>query len=340
MKKLFTVLLGMSLAVLSFANAGIFQTYIVLEIDNGGDQFYQGPIQSGADGTNPDFASQTFSPTTSLVLKGGQVKTFKNGGGNVNSARLNYRFYKQGTTPGAFTAINLPFASDDGNGDQTWNNTGENIVIAADGTVDGGTYVLEAFWDISADNPGGGTTTSATESATVNTAALPVTLTKFTATPQNDRVAISWETALELNNDYFTVERSADGKTFAAIATVEGAGTTERSLGYTYYDETPLNGTNYYRLRQTDFDGTTVVFETVSVEMRGTTTIAAFPNPVKGELTVQLPVAGDVSIYDVNGRLVDLRYFDAGTQVLDLSTLNAGVYYLRGAQGNVTVVKE
>ena len=169
---------------------------------------------------------------------------------------------------------------------------------------------------------------------------LPVTLTKFTATPQNDRVAIRWETALELDNNYFTVERSADGKTFAAVATVEGAGTTERSQGYTAYDNAPINGTSYYRLRQTDFDGTTVVFDAVSVELRGDAVVNAYPNPVKSELTVELTQAGPVRLYDLQGRLVLDRVLDAGRQELSLDALQAGTYVLQACGFHQTVIKQ
>ena len=173
------------------------------------------------------------------------------------------------------------------------------------------------------------------------TAALPISLTTFTATPETNRVALSWETALERNNDYFTIERSADGKVFTAIAMIEGAGTTERARQYTAYDEAPLAGTNYYRLRQTDYDGSTAVFEVVSVELRGDDQpINAFPNPVRHELTVTLSQREQLQLFDVNGQRVLLRNAEAGTQSLDLSALPAGLYYLRSASGSTTVVKE
>ena len=172
------------------------------------------------------------------------------------------------------------------------------------------------------------------------TAALPVSLIKFTATPQNDRVAIRWETALELDNDYFTVERSADGKTFNAIAMVEGAGTTERSLSYSTFDNAPINGTSYYRLRQTDLDGTTVVFDAVSVELRTDAVVNAYPNPVKSELTVELTQAGPVRLYDLQGRLVLNRVLDAGRQELSLDALQAGTYVLQACGFHQTVIKQ
>lgn len=84
---------------------------------------------------------------------------------------------------------------------------------------------------------------------------LPVEYMDIHAEIAEDHVALHWISARELNNDFYTVEKSLDAKNFSAIATREGAGTSEAPLAYVIEDYTPFKGLNYYRIKQTDFDG-------------------------------------------------------------------------------------
>ena len=108
-----------------------------------------------------------------------------------------------------------------------------------------------------------------TFSSTNASVSLPVELTNFTAEIVNDRTLVSWQTASEINNDYFTVERSADGQYFEGLGTVGGSGNTTNANSYNYTDEYPLSGTSFYRLRQTDYDGKFEIFEPVSLNFKG-----------------------------------------------------------------------
>jgi len=76
---------------------------------------------------------------------------------------------------------------------------------------------------------------------------------------------IEWATATEQNNDYFTLLWSDNGHNFAAITRIPGAGNSVRTLEYQYVDETPSKGVNYYKLRQTDYDGKFEDSEIISV---------------------------------------------------------------------------
>jgi hypothetical protein len=84
---------------------------------------------------------------------------------------------------------------------------------------------------------------------------LPVKLLSFNATLANGKVNCAWETASEINNDYFTLERSKDGNSFEAVGDVKGHGNSNRNIRYSYTDNNPFGGISYYRLKQTDFDG-------------------------------------------------------------------------------------
>jgi hypothetical protein len=84
---------------------------------------------------------------------------------------------------------------------------------------------------------------------------LPIELLYFNAFPKNGWVELNWATASELNNNYFTVERSADGFNWEEVLQTPGAGTTTLQSNYTKFDTRPLSGLSYYRLKQTDMDG-------------------------------------------------------------------------------------
>lgn len=88
-----------------------------------------------------------------------------------------------------------------------------------------------------------------------NGSPLPISLIEFNAIKVVDAVQLTWITASELNNDYFTIERSLDGYSFEAIHQEPGAGNSNQWLNYEWYDHSPFDGINYYRLKQTDFDG-------------------------------------------------------------------------------------
>jgi len=84
---------------------------------------------------------------------------------------------------------------------------------------------------------------------------LPIELLAFTARVNPSGVVLSWTTATEINNDYFTIERSNDLRMWEVLGFVSGSGTTSRAVSYSFADTQPLAGIGYYRMKQTDFDG-------------------------------------------------------------------------------------
>jgi fibronectin-binding autotransporter adhesin len=114
---------------------------------------------------------------------------------------------------------------------------------------------------------------------------LPIELLKFTATAHNDEVDLSWTTATETNNNFFTIEKSNDGKTFECINTVKGAGNSTARLDYFSVDTNPYFGISYYRLKQTDFNGKYSYSKLVAVELIGKNNFDfnVYPNPNNGE---------------------------------------------------------
>ncbi len=96
-------------------------------------------------------------------------------------------------------------------------------------------------------------------------AVLPISLLYFDAFSESSEVRLAWATATEIDNDYFTIERSYDGKTFEPIAYLSGAGDSKDQITYEYFDRPPGLGLIYYRLTQTDFDGKFERFPLASV---------------------------------------------------------------------------
>ncbi|MFZ1609568.1 MAG: hypothetical protein WAT52_00780, partial [Chitinophagales bacterium] len=110
---------------------------------------------------------------------------------------------------------------------------------------------------------------------------LPIVLVNFDGSNVGNANVLSWTTATELNNDYFTIERSLDGKSYEEIGTVEGAGQSSALLNYEYTDAQPYLGTNYYRLKQTDYNGAFDYSNVISIKVNGNFEMGyPYPNPV------------------------------------------------------------
>ena len=94
---------------------------------------------------------------------------------------------------------------------------------------------------------------------------LPIELLYFTATSTHSGVSLEWASATEINNDFYTIERSYDGYSFIDVKTIDGAGTSTAQIDYSTLDYPRYSGRIYYRLIQTDYDGTFEAFSIVSV---------------------------------------------------------------------------
>lgn len=182
---------------------------------------------------------------------------------------------------------------------------------------------------------------------------LPVKLLSFKADDNGDgTVNITWSTAEEKNNDYFTLQRSTDGVTFTEFATVKGNGTVQKLSKYDAQDTEPTAERLYYRLSQTDFDGTTETFAPVFVEVKlKTAEMSAYPNPMTGRnLTVHLPKAeaGAMQMLDHRGKVILNKEIDGSSTIIELEftdELVQGLYYInyKSASGivkNLKIVKK
>ncbi len=94
---------------------------------------------------------------------------------------------------------------------------------------------------------------------------LPIELIYFKANTENKNILLEWATAAEINNDFFTIERSIDGRNWDIIDYVQGAGNSNITIYYEYKDKNPVEGISYYRLKQTDYDGQFEYFGPVAI---------------------------------------------------------------------------
>jgi hypothetical protein len=95
---------------------------------------------------------------------------------------------------------------------------------------------------------------------------LPVTLTSFTADAVKNYSLLSWTTSSEINNDYFSIQKSKDAEHFFEIGRVAGSGNSTSMHNYSYIDEFPYEDFSYYRLNQVDYDGTSDYSGVVAVK--------------------------------------------------------------------------
>lgn len=164
---------------------------------------------------------------------------------------------------------------------------------------------------------------------------LPVELTAFNAKLVSEEAILDWQTASELNNDYFTIERSGDGKNWEVLDYIQGAGTTNEVQIYSFTDKQPIRGASYYRLKQVDYNGDFEYSEirVVNYELEATISLRVYPIPANEILFLESQSSlSETSVQLINAlgtpvRLAINRVSDYKIS-LSLGNLDSGVYYL------------
>ena len=174
-------------------------------------------------------------------------------------------------------------------------------------------------------------------------APMPVELISFDGIKKDRQINLNWKTASELNNDGFIIEKgdkTANGLDWNRFGFMEGNGTTQEVQTYSFIDENPEEGVNYYRLKQMDYDGKYEYSSIVAVDYAnetGSVPIAIFPNPTKGQLTL-VNGKGMATIYNVLGKPVKQLTIEANETTIELFDLIIGQYYLQVLQKDGTMV--
>jgi len=169
---------------------------------------------------------------------------------------------------------------------------------------------------------------------------LPVELVSFTASViDNKEVLCKWITASEINNDYFTVERSKNGNEFEEVGKVDGAGNSTAVLNYSLTDYKPYTGISYYRLKQTDFNGDYFYSQVVAVTIfENASDILIYPNPSNGIFNIiknNMDIPVELFMYDMEGRLVWKNHLLDLSMQIDIQNFGKGIYNLQAAAKGV-----
>ncbi len=169
---------------------------------------------------------------------------------------------------------------------------------------------------------------------------LPIELSYFSAEKSGSKVNLVWKTSSEHNNNGFSLERSENGATnWVAIGFIKGAGNSSKEITYSYNDFTPAKGINFYRLKQTDADGTSKYSFVRSVKYDGKVRLLAiYPSVTRDKITVEL---GDNSllntqlfILDNQGRVVKKETITQMSQEVYVNSLQNGMYFIKTEKGN------
>ena len=221
-----------------------------------------------------------FSIPGTATIDGITVSIEKNGTGNVSD--FNIQLTKNGTTPigSNYAQFFVPWPGSDtnvgyGGAADLWGTTWTPVEINSSSF---GVYIIAVGLNLL------GSSVASIDHVTVTidyTIPTPVELVNFEGEVIEEVIELYWRTTWEDNNDFFTIEKSANGLNYFELGTIEGNGTTELISDYSFTDPLPFEGNNYYRLSQTDFDGAYEIFKPIVVnyEKEGLM-FKLFPNPV------------------------------------------------------------
>lgn len=159
----------------------------------------------------------------------------------------------------------------------------------------------------------------------------PVELLSFEAKQEGNKVRLNWETTAEWNHTGFEVERSADGRLWQPIGYEKGNNKGDEYYSYQFYDDQPLSGYNYYRLKDIDLDGKFHYSFIVSVHMKYEQFVILYPNPTRGEIFVRMSVdmedsLEEVRLFNVTGSVPKIIKNVSRKGSIYMADLAAGMY--------------
>ncbi len=266
---------------------------------------------------------------------------FNASAGNTFTEDYNYLESSTAANVGHWQGTDKTFAAWNTSSGAT-NNSNATITIAADGSVPAGTTSdvktngTNLSATVSDDYDGNSRPAAPWRGAYETTTPLPVELISFYESCFDNIVSLHWETASELNNDYFSIEKTIDGVNWKKIGLIPGAGNSNHHLLYSYTDTLTASSaeftTSYYRLVQTDFDGQ----QHFSPALKSTCTtekenLCMFPNPSTN--TLHVDAQGYETIYILNSLNEIVKHIpidpSARHHVIAVEELSQGIYFLK-----------
>lgn len=160
---------------------------------------------------------------------------------------------------------------------------------------------------------------------------LPIELVSFSGSAGNDLNTLFWTTASELNNDFFTLLKSANGNDFFDIGTMQGAGTSSQYTSYEFVDDKPTSTLCYYQLQQTDFNGNTTLSDKIVVDNSAgeISPLTIAPNPAQDFIHLLFVESEDVFLVEITDYFGATVLRTQNNIILDISRLSGGIYFLK-----------
>lgn len=174
---------------------------------------------------------------------------------------------------------------------------------------------------------------------------LPVKLVGFDVYKKENFAELSWATTSEQNNKGFAIERSMDGSSWTQIGFVNSlseSGNSNTRSDYSFMDNKPADGRNFYRLKQTDFEGKYTFSKLVSILFDQADRVTIYPNPVTKYIHINgIQYGASIALYDVSGRLLQQQQAIKDKVDIDMENLNSGIYIINitATDGSTTQYK-
>ncbi len=173
---------------------------------------------------------------------------------------------------------------------------------------------------------------------------LPIGLIYFNGLNEHSYNSFSWSTATEINNDYFTLEKTTDALNFIEVVKTNGAGNSNTPLFYSIIDYYPTKGLSYYRLKQTDFNGEYTYSKLVMIDVPNQLTedFSIYPNPFSTSATITISDASqlknvELRIYNVLGEEVMVKIITAQSTTIDTKDFLSGIYFYQLTDNHKTI---
>ena len=283
----------------------------------------------GAGGVvNITATSSTVNFTKNITTTGGGTGTAVNGASGGNGGNVTI------TATSTATVANITARGGSNSHYYSCQGSGGDVDITGSTTSHGTITVTKGS------SAGGGASCGSKSDGTFVETALPVELLNFSAFEKDELVFITWETAAEINNDYFIVEKSSDGINWESIKTVQGAGDSFVPLTYSIIDPYDCYGNCYYKLKQIDFDGTQTTYKAILLNGKNRNNkleVNVYPNPTSDLIDISLLIQESesytITLTNTLGEIVYKhdRNLVKGLNYMNISLTNyrKGSYYLQ-----------
>ncbi len=172
-------------------------------------------------------------------------------------------------------------------------------------------------------------------------APLPVNLISFNLEKNNNTIVLNWITNSEKDNHGFEIEKSLNGKKFEKVAYINAKNTLSEKNNYEYFDQSPSDGINYYRLKQIDLDGTFEYSPIKSINYESKIEITMYPNPAQNQLFFEGVKNGSkIEILNLSGKNIYTNSNYTLNTLVDIRHFNDGIYFVKITNGNNSIFRK